>query len=99
MKLNYFSVAAECNVYRIKVRRQLIGKILSNIILKCASALFYVTRWPYLLMKKKKKKNSLSGGYQKKVLQMPTLKTLENGLHLCYITPKICEASKKNNST
>ena len=98
MKLNYFSVAAECNVYRIKIRRQLIGKILSNI-LKCASALFYVTRWPYLLTKKKQKKLLLSGGYQKKVLQMSTLKTLENGLHLCYITLKICEASKKNNST
>ena len=55
MKLNYFSVAAECNVYRIKVRHQLIGKILSNI-LKCASALFYATRWPYLLTKKNPKK-------------------------------------------
>ena len=43
MKSNYFSVT-ECNGYRIKIRSQLIGKILLNIILKCASALFYATR-------------------------------------------------------
>ena len=45
MILNYFLVA-EYNGYRIKIRIQLIDKILSNIILKCASALFYATRWP-----------------------------------------------------
>ena len=43
MKSNYFSVT-ECNGYRIKIRSQLIGKILLNIIFKCASALFYATR-------------------------------------------------------
>ena len=45
MILNYFLVA-EYNGYRIKIRIQLIDKILSNIILKCASVLFYATRWP-----------------------------------------------------
>ena len=50
MKLNYFSVA-ECNGLRIRIRSHLIGKILLNIVLKCASALFYASRWLYLLTK------------------------------------------------
>ena len=50
--MNYF-LGAECNVYRIKIGSQLIGKIFSNIILKCASALFYGTRQPYLPTEKK----------------------------------------------
>ena len=49
--MNYFSVT-EWNGYRIKISL-LIGKILLNIILKCASALLYVTRRPCLLLEKK----------------------------------------------
>ena len=52
MKLNYFLVT-EFNGYKIKIRSQLIAKILLNIKLKCASALFYVTRRPCLLTGKK----------------------------------------------
>ena len=62
MKLNYFSVA-ECNGYRIKIRIQLIGKILLNIILSvlqlsfmqlgshtCSQRNFYLTK-KYLVNK------------------------------------------------
>ena len=50
MTMNYFS-AAEYNGYRIKIRSQLIGKILLNIKFTCAPALFYAARRPYLLTK------------------------------------------------
>ena len=50
--MNYFLVA-KCNVYTIKIRSQLIDKILSNIVLKCDSALFYSTRRRYLITEKK----------------------------------------------
>ena len=46
--MNYISVT-EWNGYRIKIRNQLIGKILLNIMLRCALALFHATRRPCLL--------------------------------------------------
>ena len=51
MKLNYFSVA-ECNGYRIKIRSQLIGKILLNIILSVLRLSF--TRLEVSVNKKRK---------------------------------------------
>ena len=51
MKLGYFSVA-ERNEYKIKIRSQLICKILLNIMVKCAYVFFYTTREPHLPMEK-----------------------------------------------
>ena len=64
MKLDYFSVA-ECNGHRIRIRSHLIGKILLNIVLKCASALFYAIRRLYLLTEKTQSRfQVLKGGFK-----------------------------------
>ena len=53
MKLNYFSVG-ECNGYRIKIRSQLIGKILLNIILSVLQ-LFFTRLGGHICFGKKRK--------------------------------------------